>query len=67
MQKLNAKETSSLTILDPLGCEIASRNLGKVYEGQEIFGTRKLSNGIYFFQLYQDGQMVSDGKFIVTH
>ncbi len=64
---LQAQEQSFLTVFDNLGREIQSRNLGKVYQGQELIDTRKLPNGIYLYQVSQNGKKVSDGKFVVTH
>ncbi len=42
-------------------------NLGEGYDGQELIDTRKLTEGIYIFTLSQDGEKVSDGKFIIAH
>ncbi len=42
-------------------------NLGEVYEGQQLIDTRKLPNGMYFFQISQEGKKVGEGKFVVTH
>ncbi len=64
---LHAKEKSVLTVMDNLGRQVESRNLGEVYEGQQLIDTRKLSNGVYFFQIVQEGKKLSEGKFIVTH
>ncbi|NEN25546.1 T9SS type A sorting domain-containing protein, partial [Cryomorpha ignava] len=64
---LQAQEESALIVYDNLGRQLLSRQLGKVYEGQELIDTRKLPNGIYFFQLLQNGKKVSEGKFITSH
>jgi hypothetical protein len=36
-------------------------------EGQQLIDTRKIPNGVYLFQIVQEGKKVSDGKFVVTH
>lgn len=64
---LHAKDQSSLSIFDNMGRQIEVRNLGEVYEGQQLIDTRKLSNGIYPYQILQNSVKVSEGKFVVTH
>ncbi len=61
------RENTQLLVFDGLGRQVENRNLGKVYEGQQLIDARKLANGVYIFQLVQDGKKVSDGKFVVTH
>ncbi|NEN25852.1 T9SS type A sorting domain-containing protein, partial [Cryomorpha ignava] len=64
---LKAEEKSVLHVYDNLGKQVLSRNVGKLYDGQELIDTRKLTNGLYLYQWVQNGKKVSDGKFIVTH
>lgn len=64
---IQAKAQTNLRIVDNLGRQVEMRNLGEVYEGQQLIDTRKLSNGMYFFQITQEGKKVHEGKFVVTH
>ncbi len=64
---LKANDRTKLSIVDNLGRQIEMRNLGESYEGQQLIDTRKLANGMYFYQISQDGKKVSEGKFVVTH
>ncbi len=64
---LNTKAKSELTVFDALGRKVIGINLGEGYDGQELIDTRKLAEGIYIFTLSQDGEKVSDGKFIIAH
>ncbi len=50
-----------------LGREIKNRNLGKVYEGQELIDVRKFDTGIYFYPITQDDAKIGDGKFVIEH
>jgi hypothetical protein len=64
---LHATEQSTLSIYDNLGRRIEIRNLGEVYEGQQLIDTRKLANGVYIYRILQEGKETSGGKFVVTH
>ncbi len=64
---LQAKENTNMQVFDNLGKQIENRNLGEVYEGHQLIDTRKLANGVYFFQIVQEGNKLSEGKFVVTH
>lgn len=64
---LKAEEESVLQVYDNLGKQVLTRKVGKIYTGQELIDTRKLSDGLYLYQLVQNGKKVSNGKFIVTH
>ncbi|MCA1752400.1 MAG: T9SS type A sorting domain-containing protein [Flavobacteriales bacterium] len=64
---LKAKERTAMHVYDLSGRQIDSRGLGKVYEGQQLFDTRKLPSGVYLFKIVQEGKKISEGKFIVTH
>jgi hypothetical protein len=64
---LHAKEQSTLGIFDYLERQVEVRNLGEVYEGQQLIDTRKLPNGVYPYQIVQEGMKVSEGKIVVTH
>ena len=46
---------------------IKSWNLGSDQQGIKVFDTRKLTNGVYFYELLQDGSKLKGGKFIVQH
>jgi hypothetical protein len=43
------------------------RNLGEVFEGQQLIDTRTHSNGVYIYEIVQEGERVLSGKFIVNH
>ena len=64
---LRAEEKSILLVYDNLGRQVLSRNIGKIYDGQELIDTRKLTDGLYLYQWVQNGKKVSDGKFLVIH
>jgi hypothetical protein len=64
---LHAKEESTLHIFDNLGRQIDMRNLGEVFEGQQLIDTRTHSNGVYIYEIVQEGERVLSGKFIVNH
>jgi len=64
---LGAQAGTYISVFDGLGREKEKRIIGEVYEGQELFDTRKMPNGIYFYQILQKGKKVHDGKFVVTH
>ncbi|NEN23508.1 T9SS type A sorting domain-containing protein, partial [Cryomorpha ignava] len=59
---LRAEEKSILLVYDNLGRQVLSRNIGKIYDGQELIDTRKLTDGLYLYQLLQNGKKVSHGK-----
>jgi len=64
---LHAKDETTLLIYDALGRQIESRQLGEAYEGQQLLDTRKMPDGVYIYQVIQDGKKVSEGKFVITH
>lgn len=64
---LHAKEETTLLVYDVLGRQTESRQLGETYEGQQLLDTRKMPDGVYFYQVVQEGKKVSEGKFVVIH
>lgn len=64
---LHAKDGTELHVFDGLGRQIMSNPIGEVYEGQQFIDTRKLPNGVYPYQIVQEGVKVSEGKFAVVH
>ncbi len=64
---LKAVEETRINIYDITGRIIESRAIGKNYNGQVLLDTRKYPNGLVIFEITQDGEKVSDGKFIVSH
>jgi hypothetical protein len=64
---LHAKDGTELHVFDGLGRQIMSNPIGEVYEGQQFIDTRKLPNGVYPYQIVQEGMKVSEGKFVVVH
>lgn len=64
---LKAVESTKFIAFDGLGRQIENRMLGELYEGQELIDTRKIPNGIYLYQILQNGIKVLDGKFVVSH
>ena len=62
----SAKE-NTLRIIDIQGKPIKSWNLGSDQQGIKVFDTRKLINGVYFYELLQDGSKMKGGKFIIQH
>src|SRR5690606_19116750 len=64
---LIASKTSALRILDVQGKPIMTWNLGTNQRGLKVLDTRKLVNGVYFYELMQSGKKVEGGKFIVQH
>lgn len=64
---LTVRENATLLIFDGFGRQIESKSLGQTYQGQELVDTRKLSDGVYFYQIVQNNEKVVDGKFVITH
>lgn len=61
-----AKETV-LRIIDVQGKPIQTWNLGINQEGIRVLDTRKMLNGVYFYDLLQGGEKIKSGKFIIQH
>ena len=40
--------------------------IGQIYEGQNVLDTRKHANGVYIYEIVQDGKQVLNGKLIVN-
>ncbi len=62
----NHHEDTKLILFDALGRNISSYNIGSVYAGQQIIDTRKLNNGVFIYEIVQNGKRVVNGKFIVN-
>lgn len=63
---LKAKENTELHIYDALGRRVQTVTIGQVYEGQSLLDTRRHANGVYIYEIVQDGKQVLNGKFIVN-
>ncbi len=63
---LKAQENTELHIYDALGRKVETIGIGKVYEGQAILDTRKHANGVYIYEIVQEGNQVLNGKIIVN-
>lgn len=61
-----AKDNTRLHVYDALGRRVESFTIGQVYEGQTIFDTRRQANGVYIYEIVQNGKQVLNGKFIVN-
>jgi hypothetical protein len=62
-----AMDNTVLQVFDNSGRLVEKRGLGKVYKNQELIDTRQLPNGVYLYQIVQDGEKVANGKFVLTH
>jgi hypothetical protein len=60
-------QENTLRIIDTQGRPLEIWNLGEAEKGIRVLDTRKLSNGVYFYELVQDGEKLKGGKFIVQH
>lgn len=65
-QVFKSTKENVLRILDVQGKPIMSWNLG-FQQGIKVLDTRKIPNGIYFYELLQDGSKLKGGKFIIQH
>lgn len=63
---LYAKEKTQLSVYDAVGRCVLTRVLGKTYQGEELIDTRKQPNGLYIYEITQDGNRVVNGKYIVN-
>jgi hypothetical protein len=63
---LKAKENTELHIYDALGRRVQTVTIGQVYEGQSLLDTRRHANGVYIYEIVQDGKQVLNGKLIVN-
>src|SRR5690554_1249150 len=64
---LIGSEKSVMRILDVQGKFIKSWNLGSNQQGIKVLDTRKLPNGVYFIELFQNSEKLKSGKFIIQH
>ncbi|NEN25619.1 T9SS type A sorting domain-containing protein [Cryomorpha ignava] len=62
-----SSKDNTLRIIDIQGKPIKSWNLGINQQGIKVLDTRKLPNGVYFYELLQDGSKLKGGKFIIQH
>ena len=60
-------EKSVLRILDVQGKAVTTWNLGTDQRGLKVLDTRELINGVYFYELFQNGEKLKSGKFIIQH
>ena len=58
---------NTLRIIDTQGRPVEVWNLGEAEKGIKVLDTRRLPNGVYFFELVQDSEKMKGGKFIVQH
>ncbi len=65
-QLLYARENTALRIFDGTGKLVDEHKLGQNYEGQQLIDTRKYANGIYIFEVIQDGKQISADKFVIS-
>jgi len=63
---LKAKENTVLHMYDASGRQVETIVIGQVYEGQNVLDTRKHTNGVYIYEIVQDGKQVLNGKLIVN-
>ena len=62
-----SSKENSLRIIDVQGKPIKTWNLGSNQQGIKVLDTRKLPNGVYFYELLQNGSKLKGGKFIIQH
>ena len=62
-----SSKENTLRIIDVQGKPVKSWRLGSNQQGIKVLDTRKLPNGVYFYELLQDGEKLKGGKFIVQH
>ncbi len=60
-------QENTLRIIDTQGRPVQVWNLGEAAKGIKVLDTRRLPNGVYFFELVQDNEKIKGGKFIVQH
>jgi hypothetical protein len=63
---LKAKENTVLHMYDASGRQVETIVIGQIYEGQNVLDTRKHTNGVYIYEIVQDGKQVLNGKLIVN-
>jgi hypothetical protein len=63
---LHAIENTELRVYDALGRSVQAYPVNKTYEGQIVIDTRTHSNGVYIYEIVQEGERVLSGKFIVN-
>ncbi len=64
---LLSSKKNILRILDVQGRPIKTWNLSTDQNGIKVLDTRKMVNGVYFFELLQDDEKLKSGKFIIQH
>ena len=64
---LESSKENTLRIIDTQGRPVQIWNLGVENMGIRVLDTRKLPNGVYFYELVQEDTKLKSGKFIVQH
>ena len=62
-----SSKENTLRIIDVQGKPIKVWNLGGDQKGIKVLDTRSLINGVYFYELLQDGSKLKGVKFIIQH
>ncbi len=64
---LISSQKNILRILDVQGKPVKIWNLGSNQKGIKVLDTRKMPNGVFFYELLRNSKKVKSGKFIIQH
>jgi hypothetical protein len=64
---LFSKPNAYIRIMDMHGRVIETWNISDTQIGLKLLDTRKLTSGIYFYEISQEGKRVKSDKIIIQH